>query len=116
MQRPDIVTSFSVFDLFITTVLITRRRQRVCLRLDVEEDIPLLNTGGKITTYRKLAESVMKKLLLSFRILAIGPRVVLPGCFCIVVEQLVSEIKTKCPFLPKGVARRLVRAYGTETV
>ena len=30
-------------------------------------------------------------------------------------EQLVTEIKTKYSFLPEGVARRLARAYGTDT-
>ena len=33
------------------------------LRLEDEEGLPLLNIfGGKITTYRKLAESVMKEI------------------------------------------------------
>ena len=30
-------------------------------------------------------------------------------------EQLVFDVETKYPFMPKSVARRLVRAYGTDS-
>ncbi len=80
---------------------------------------PLLNVfGGKITTYRRLAESALEKLGPSFP-QAGGPwtaGVALPGGDFPVagVDELVAELQASFPFLPPGRARRLVRTYGTE--
>ena len=90
------------------------------LRLDDEEGIPLLNIfGGKITTYRRLSESAMRKLTPFFTKMSGSwtAGVTLPGGdFCVNgFEPLVYKIRTKFPFLPGRVARRLARAYGTDT-
>ncbi len=80
---------------------------------------PLLNVfGGKITTYRKLAEQALAKLHPYFA--GMKPdwtaRVPLPGGDFPVdgVEALVTELRAAHPFLDAYWARRLVRAYGTE--
>ena len=80
---------------------------------------PLLNVfGGKITTYRRLAESALAQLQPFFAGLG-GPwtaRVPLPGGdfphdgFA----ALVARLRADHPWLAEGHARRLCRAYGTE--
>jgi len=80
---------------------------------------PLLNVfGGKITTYRRLAESAMAQLQPHFAGLR-GPwtaRVPLPGGdfphdgFA----ALVARLRASHPWLGESHARRLCRAYGTE--
>ena len=122
VQRSDIITSFSgVRPLYNDDANNTTAATRdYVLRLDDEGGIPLINIfGGKITTYRKLAESVMREVAPFFEKMSGSwtAGVTLPGGgFCLDgFEHLVNEIKTKYPFLPRGVARRLVRAYGTDT-
>ncbi|MET4100986.1 glycerol-3-phosphate dehydrogenase [Roseovarius sp. MBR-78] len=88
------------------------------LSLD-EAGAPLLNVfGGKITTYRRLAESALARLAPHFP-QARGDwtaGVALPGGDFAVdgVEALVESLQARYPFLAPGHARRLVRAYGTE--
>ena len=80
---------------------------------------PLLNVfGGKITTYRRLAEHAMEKLAPFFPE-AKGPWTAgapLPGGDFPVegFEDLVSGLMRDYPFLGDRWARRLARAYGTE--
>jgi glycerol-3-phosphate dehydrogenase len=80
---------------------------------------PLLNVfGGKITTYRRLTESVLEKLAPFFPH-AGGPWTAgapLPGGDFPVdgVEALTASMRDAHPFLTERWARRLVRAYGTE--
>jgi len=84
-----------------------------------DEDAPLLNVfGGKITTYRRLAESAMAKLVPFFP-QAGGDwtaRVALPGGDFPVdgVSDLIAQLQASHPFLSGRLARRLVRTYGTE--
>lgn len=83
------------------------------------EDAPLLNIfGGKITTYRRLAEAAMAKLAPFFPA-ARGPwtaGVPLPGGDFPVdgVEALIDQLRGEHPYLAPDQARRLVRAYGTD--
>jgi glycerol-3-phosphate dehydrogenase len=79
----------------------------------------LLNVfGGKITTYRKLAEDTLDKLAPWF----LGTPghwtagVPLPGGDFPVdgVGTLIADLRAARPFLSKRWAKRLVRAYGTE--
>ncbi|MBL3568164.1 glycerol-3-phosphate dehydrogenase [Rhodovulum sulfidophilum] len=80
---------------------------------------PLLNIfGGKITTYRRLAESALEKIAevrkgLPGRWTAGVP---LPGGDFPVdgVEDLIARLKAAHPFLTDRWAHRLVRAYGTQ--
>ncbi|WP_397541984.1 glycerol-3-phosphate dehydrogenase [Roseovarius salis] len=88
--------------------------------LKVDDDgAPLLNVfGGKITTYRRLAESAMSQLSRFFPAMsgAWTAGAPLPGGDFEVgeVERLIADLRAAYPFLTEFWARRLVRAYGTE--
>ena len=81
---------------------------------------PLLNVfGGKITTYRRLAETVLKRLYPLFP--AMGSpwtaEARLPGGM-IPVEQvgsLIARFQRAYPFMHENMVRRMVRTYGTDT-
>ena len=80
---------------------------------------PLLNVfGGKITTYRRLAEGALAKLNPFFPAAkpAWTARVPLPGGNFphTGVAALTQELQTRFPFLGPYWAARLIRAYGTE--
>ena len=79
----------------------------------------LLNVfGGKITTYRRLAEAALEKIAPQFPGLTgrWTARVPLPGGDFPVgtVDLLVAKLAADYPYLTPFWARRLVRAYGTE--
>ena len=90
------------------------------LRVDAAGGAPVLNVfGGKITTYRKLAEAALARLS---PYLGVEDRpwtagVPLPGGDFPVdgVETLVQKLRANYDFLSAAWALRLVRAYGTET-
>ncbi|WP_273500027.1 glycerol-3-phosphate dehydrogenase [Paracoccus sphaerophysae] len=92
------------------------------LSLDTGEtgaDAPCLNVfGGKITTYRRLAEAALTKL--SPHAPGAGPAwtagAPLPGGDFAVdgVPELVARLRADHPFLTDEWAGRLVRAYGTQ--
>ncbi|WP_253949369.1 glycerol-3-phosphate dehydrogenase [Mangrovicoccus sp. HB161399] len=80
---------------------------------------PLLNVfGGKITTYRRLAEHALEKIadVLKVDAPAWTAGAPLPGGDFPVdgVGALVTELRRSFPFLSESWALRLVRAYGTE--
>ncbi|WP_420859691.1 glycerol-3-phosphate dehydrogenase [Marivivens marinus] len=89
------------------------------LKVDTSAGAPVLNIfGGKITTYRRLAESAMEKIS-NHLPLAKGKwtaGVPLPGGNFPVdgVGQLVADLQSRFPFLGDFWARRLIRAYGTQ--
>ena len=86
------------------------------LKLETE-GAPLLNIfGGKLTTYRRLAEEALEEIGA-----ALGPRgkpwtgdAPLPGgdFGTAEVPNLVARLTRDYPFLPRANAQRLVRAYG----
>jgi len=84
-----------------------------------DDDAPLLNIfGGKITTYRRLAEAACAKLAPFFP-QATGAWTAgapLPGGDFPVdgVEALIDQLRGAHPYLAPDQARRLVRAYGTD--
>ncbi len=89
------------------------------LKVEVEAGAPLLNVfGGKITTYRKLAEAALAKLRPWFpdmgQVWTAGAP--LPGGDFAVdgVADLIVKLRQKHPFLDEKWAKRLVRAYGTQ--
>ncbi|NDR58521.1 glycerol-3-phosphate dehydrogenase [Aliiruegeria sabulilitoris] len=89
------------------------------LKVDSHGDAPLLNIfGGKITTYRKLAEAALEKI--SAHVPGATGKwtagVPLPGGDFPVdgVPALIAKAKVDYPFLDAAWAKRLVRAYGTE--
>ena len=80
---------------------------------------PMLNVfGGKITTYRRLAEHALQKLCpaLGHPTQPWTARVALPGGDFPVdgVPALTAALRRDYPFLDAFWAGRLVRAYGTE--
>ena len=89
------------------------------LTLDQSRGAPALNVfGGKITTYRRLAEGAMDNLRPVFPELpgAWTAGVALPGGDFAVdgFDGMVRDLLTAFPFLTDRWAKRLVRAYGTE--
>ncbi len=79
---------------------------------------PMLNVfGGKITTYRKLAEAALAKIApWTKRPQAWTAGVAIPGGDFPVdgAPALIDALRAAHPFLDADWARRLVRAYGTE--
>jgi len=88
--------------------------------LSLDQNGPLLLNvfGGKITTYRKLAEKALEKLRVGFPDLPGDwtAGVAMPGGDFPVdgVADLISDLQTDYPFLDARWATRLIRAYGTE--
>ncbi|SDD85117.1 glycerol-3-phosphate dehydrogenase [Belnapia rosea] len=91
------------------------------LKIDeAEGEAPLLSVfGGKITTYRRLAEAAMAKLAPHFAGLrpAWTAQSSLPGGDFPWdgAPALVEALQRDYPFLEAKLARRLVRQYGTRT-
>jgi len=90
------------------------------LNVDETGGAPILNVfGGKITTYRKLAEDALDKIKPFFEDTPDHwtAGVALPGGDFEVngVEDLIHTLHRDFPFLSDFWARRLVRAYGTES-
>ncbi|WP_436399073.1 glycerol-3-phosphate dehydrogenase [Roseobacter sp. S98] len=90
------------------------------LKVDDTGGAPILNVfGGKITTYRKLAEDAMDKIVPFFS----GTSghwtagVPLPGGDFAVdgFDMLVTRLREDHTYLTEFWARRLVRAYGTDS-
>jgi len=83
-----------------------------------DDGAPLLNIfGGKITTYRKLAEQVLAKLTPFYPNISGDwtAGVAMPGGdFAVAdVPKLITKISTDYAFLTPFWATRLIRAYGT---
>ena len=89
------------------------------IKTDTSRGAPALSVfGGKITTYRRLAETALEQIAHHFdgvdKVWTAG--VPLPGGDFPVdgVDALVAGLKRDFPFLTDRWALRLVRAYGTE--
>ncbi len=84
-----------------------------------EDGAPLLSVfGGKITTYRKLAEATLAKLAPYFE-QATGPwtaTAALPGGDFAHdgAPRLLAALQAQYPFLTPETAQRLIRTYGTD--
>ena len=94
-------------------------RDYIVKREGAEGEAPLLNIfGGKITTYRRLAEKALGALGEDFPRMGGDwtARVPLPGGDFPVdgVRTLTTILRSGFPFLDMDWALRLVRAYGTE--
>jgi len=78
---------------------------------------PLLSVfGGKITTYRKLAEAATNAVCKFFP-MAIGPwtkTARMPGGDFADHTSLERELEARYPWLPRDVYKRYVRTYGTQ--
>jgi glycerol-3-phosphate dehydrogenase len=89
---------------------------------EADEGAPLLGVyGGKITTYRHLAEEAVDMLAERLPILA-GPgwtdRRPLPGGDFAVdgIGAVIAEISARAPFFDARTAQRLARSYGTRAL
>ncbi|MCP5075535.1 MAG: glycerol-3-phosphate dehydrogenase [Rhodobacteraceae bacterium] len=119
IEKSDIVWTYSgvrpLYDDGASSA--TAATREYVLSLD-ENGPPLLNIfGGKITTYRKLAEAALDRIAPQFPALAGNwtAGAVLPGGDFPLdgVEALVDNLRTEYPFLSEKWALRLVRTYGT---
>ena len=89
------------------------------LKVDRSAGAPVLNVfGGKITTYRRLAEHALHKIVAEIGGKAAGwtAGVPLPGGDFPVdgVQDRIDGLARAYPFLTPRWARRLIRAYGTD--
>ena len=80
-----------------------------------EDGPPLLSVfGGKLTTYRKLAEHALEKLRVSGKPWTASEPLpggdIDPERF----DQFVEDVQQRYPWLPPGAAERMCRAYGTR--
>lgn len=89
------------------------------VELDTAQGAPLLNVfGGKITTYRRLAEGAMDRVMVALELdrpawTAHGDP--LPGGDFADAERLVAGWLQRWPWLPAALAHRWLRHYGTCT-
>ncbi|NVK34497.1 MAG: glycerol-3-phosphate dehydrogenase [Rhodobacteraceae bacterium] len=90
------------------------------LELEGDDTTPALLSvfGGKITTYRKLAEHALEKLdpFLDYQNDGWTAGVPLPGGDfpALGFDQLVADLHSNYPFLDERFASRLCRSYGTD--
>ena len=94
-------------------------RDYVLIRDGAEGEAPLLSVfGGKITTYRRLAEAALDLLTLAPDKKGWTAHQPLPGGDFPVdgFARLVATVKEQWPFLAPRLAERLVRAYGTRAL
>jgi glycerol-3-phosphate dehydrogenase len=120
LTRDDIVWTYSgvrsLFDDGAENA--TAATRDYTLRVDTQLGAPVLNVfGGKITTYRRLAESALDKIALHIppKTAAWTKDAALPGGDFPVtgVQDVITALRADYPFLTDFWARRLVRAYGT---
>ena len=87
------------------------------LEASEQDGAPLLSVfGGKLTTYRRLAETALKEInaVLNETRPAWTAHVPLPGGDFTRPAVLEDRLKAQISDMPEQVARRLVRAYGTD--
>lgn len=93
------------------------RDYTLALSQEYSDDAPLLSVfGGKLTTYRKLAESALEQLKKFFPEMGQSwtAKALLPGAENLVsVEDLVVEIQAKIKGIDSDTANRWAHAYGT---
>jgi glycerol-3-phosphate dehydrogenase len=121
LKPSDIVSSFSgvrplLDDESASAQTVTRDYK---LELSTQQGtLPLLSVfGGKITTYRKLAEAATEKLV-EFFPQASGSWTAtkpLPGGDFVDVATLSSELQTLYPWLPEQLRKRYLRSYGSRS-
>ncbi|RYG93099.1 glycerol-3-phosphate dehydrogenase [Loktanella sp. IMCC34160] len=121
LTRDDIVWTYSgvrpLYDDGASSA--TAATRDYTLKVDTSAGAPVLNIfGGKITTYRRLAESALEKIgaHLTVKAGAWTAGVPLPGGDFPVdgVSRLIDDLQARFPFLTSYWAGRLTRAYGTE--
>ncbi|WP_039018370.1 glycerol-3-phosphate dehydrogenase [Halocynthiibacter namhaensis] len=97
----------------------TAATREYVLRVNHTGGGPVLNIfGGKITTYRRLAEAALEHIddVMDRRSKIWTAGVALPGGDFAVdgVDDLRAALQLQLPFMPSKTIRRLIRQYGTE--
>jgi glycerol-3-phosphate dehydrogenase len=97
----------------------TAATREYVLKINETGEAPALNIfGGKITTYRRLAEAAIEKFDSFFPNIGAEwtKRVPLPGGDFAhdQFDELVRRLQSRLPFLDHKTTHRLVRAYGTD--
>lgn len=123
VTREDIVWTYSgvrpLYDDGASSATAATRDYVLSLNHEAAGQAPLLNVfGGKITTYRRLAEHALEKLSAFFPHAtgAWTAGVALPGGDFPHdgAESLIDRLRKDYPFLSGEWARRLIRTYGTD--
>ncbi len=121
VSKDDIVWTYSgvrpLYDDGATSA--TAATRDYVLTLDQSAGAPILNVfGGKITTYRRLAESALEKITPFFEkdVQPWTAGVPLPGGDFPVdgVAALIAQLRAQYPFLDDRWASRLIKAYGKD--
>lgn len=121
ITRDDVVWSYSgvrpLYDDGASSA--TAATRDYVLRVNTSAGAPLLNVfGGKITTYRKLAESALNEIdsTLELKTLKWTAGAFLPGGDVPVggIKALQDALKKRLPFINDFTIRRLIRQYGTQ--
>ncbi|MGB3315933.1 MAG: glycerol-3-phosphate dehydrogenase, partial [Albidovulum sp.] len=120
VTRDDIVWTYSgvrpLYDDGASSASAATRDYVLTLNTD---GAPILNVfGGKITTYRKLAEAAMAKIAPILKVTKPNWTAGVPLCggdFPVDgVDALIAHLAERYPFLDAFTTRRLIRTYGTE--
>lgn len=123
LQREDVVSTFAgvrpLCDDESDNPAAITRDYTLSLIQDQADQAPMLAVfGGKLTTYRKLAESAMKQLRPFFKDkmqASWTAKEALPGGENITsIEELISEVQEKCVGVSERLATRWVNAYGSR--
>jgi len=118
--KADIVTTYSGVRPLLDDESVNAQAVTRDYTLELEDDngtAPILSIfGGKITTYRKLAEAAVDKLSpyftgISGKWTANSP---LPGGNFSDITSFTAEVAEAFPWLPKPLRTRLIRSYGTR--
>lgn len=122
LTAADIIHSYSGVRPLLDDESATAQSVTRDYKIEVSADqnsLPLLSVfGGKITTYRKLAQAVVDKLQPYFPVL--GPCLTaqepLPGGDFSDDKQLLAQLQQHYPWLEASLCQRFVRTYGTLTL
>ncbi|MBA6390651.1 glycerol-3-phosphate dehydrogenase [Colwellia sp. BRX10-3] len=120
ISRKDIVTTFSGVRSLLDDESVNAQAVTRDYKLEIEDvnnKAPVMSVfGGKITTYRKLAEAAVNKLAPYFN--SMGPKWTadrpLPGGNFENINLFTEKVKKEFPWLPSLLRTRLVRSYGTD--
>ena len=120
ISRDDIVTTYSgvrplLDDESVDAQSVTR--DYTLALEDINDKAPILSIfGGKITTYRKLSEAAVDKLIPYFK--TIGPQWTakspIPGGNFDDIKVFTEEVENQYPWLPEKLRTRFIRSYGTR--
>ncbi len=120
VRRQDVVWTFSgVRPLYDDGASKAQEATRDYVLKTDSSGAPLINIfGGKITTYRRLAETVLGKIesLIGKKGQPWTDSAALPGGDFAVgtFDEMAAGLRSDYPFLDESMARRLIRHYGTQ--